>query len=164
VETQKIIIEADAQFWLSERDGIDGLGLSDYTGTNGLVFAGDGYAVMLTGINLGYVTVTADFRQDEPAPDFEGWDEVVDVSARFLDGPATFSSPSVLGGLPEYPRLPPGSYRLRVHARNRDAAHAAVYAFEEPIEEFLISTWPAPPAPETRHKQTDNVRKTNPEH
>jgi hypothetical protein len=157
-------MQVDTQFWLSEQGGISGLGLSDYTGTNGLVFAGDGYAVILTGINLGYATVTADFRQGEPPLDLDSWDEVVDVSARFLNGPATLSSPDVLGGRPEYPRLPPGSYRLRVHARNRDAARAAVYAFEEPIEEFLISAWPAPSASETHHKQTDNVGKIGREH
>jgi hypothetical protein len=160
--TQTIVIQADVQFWLCEQTGLRGLGLSDYTGTNGLVFAADGCVVLLTGINLGLVTVTADFRQDEPPLDLEAWDEVVDVSARFLNGPATFESPDVLGGRPEYPRLPPGSYRLRVHARNRDAAHAAVYALEEPIEEFMISAWPAPPAPEVRHKQTDNVGKNDP--
>lgn len=153
---QDLIIEADTQFWLCEQGGTFNIPLGAYQGTNGLVFAGDGYAVFLTGIHMGQVTVTVDFRQDEPPLDLDAWEEVVDVSVRFLNGPATFTSPDPSGWLSE-PRLPRGSYRLRVHARKRDTAHQAGDSFEEPIEEFLISAWPAPTTPEVRHKLTDGI-------
>ncbi|MEU2726066.1 hypothetical protein [Streptomyces smyrnaeus] len=48
----------------------------------------------------------------------------------------------------------PGSYRVRVHARGRDIAPDGVA--EEPVEDYLLIVWPAPPEPDTVHKQTDN--------
>jgi len=37
----------------------------------------------------------------------------------------------------------PGSYRVRVHARGRDRAHAAGPVVDEPLEQHLIQIWPA---------------------
>ncbi|MGH3449573.1 MAG: hypothetical protein ACRDQW_02380, partial [Haloechinothrix sp.] len=46
-----------------------------------------------------------------------------------------------------------GYYRLRAHARGRDIATDGVAS--EPVEDYLFVVWPAPPGPETVHKQTD---------
>src|SRR5690242_353866 len=49
-------------------------------------------------------------------------------------------------GRAELPALPagPGTYRLRYHGRNVDAGRAADTA-DEPVDEYLLQIWPAPP-------------------
>ncbi|NKQ24560.1 hypothetical protein HF200_08875 [Streptomyces galbus] len=48
----------------------------------------------------------------------------------------------------------PDDYRLRVHARGRDTA--VDLAPDEVTEWYLIQAWPAPPAPVTVLRQSDN--------
>ncbi len=52
----------------------------------------------------------------------------------------------------------PGSYRVRVHARGRDTAPDGVA--EEPLEDYLLTVWPAPPRSDTVYKQTDEYGAT----
>jgi hypothetical protein len=133
-----------------------------FTGGNGLVSAPPGIAglaVVHAGTHTGPVRVTVQARTDPPTQtDLEGWDEVVEVpftseSGQVLlaewDGPGHEDLGSLVAA-------GPGSYRLRVHARGRDQAHAIHTAPEEPLEEHLLITWPTPPANETILKQTDH--------
>lgn len=125
--------------------------------SNGLVGANYGGAVVLTGINSGWVNVTVELLDAAPdSVDLDDWDEVVEVSVDSEDGEL------IVHGLaedppPEFPELAhagPGLYRLRVHARGRDTlAHGNS---EEPVEDYKISVWPAPEAAETVYKQSDD--------
>jgi hypothetical protein len=64
------------------------------------------------------------------------------------------------GGPYEFLHLTPpgaGSYRVRVHARGRDAGAERDVVPGRPVEEHLVQIWPALAAPETIHKTTDEV-------
>ncbi|MFF5257648.1 hypothetical protein ACFY4C_01785 [Actinomadura viridis] len=56
--------------------------------------------------------------------------------------------------LPPSAALGPGPYRVRAHARGRDTGRA-LRGTGEMVEDYLFQIWPAPPAPEIIHKQTD---------
>ena len=47
----------------------------------------------------------------------------------------------------------PGSYRVRVCARGRDAGFRADRVTDSPVEEHLLQIWPAPHAPDVVYKQ-----------
>jgi len=124
--------------------------------TNALVDVYEGAAVVATGIHTGVVTVTTEARPTPPASiELDPWDEVVDVTVAMPGGdgrlvvlmadvPATFGCLTPTG---------PGTYRLRAHARGRDTAIDGT-AFE-PFEHYRLVLWPAPPAPQVIHKETD---------
>jgi len=46
-----------------------------------------------------------------------------------------------------------GAYRVRAHARGRD--HKVDGVDLEPVEEYFLIAWPAPPGPAVIHKQSD---------
>jgi hypothetical protein len=126
-------------------------------GGNGLIAVTSGVAVVHTGTHTGRIRATADPRQAPPSLDLAAWQEVVEVSFTSTTGQVWLVE---WGGLtrPDLPNLAqagPGSYRLRVHARGRDQAAALPVGPEEPLEEFLLVSWPAPPSPEHAFKHTD---------
>ncbi len=154
-----VLYVTDSAFWITEptSEVVQGAG----SGGNGLIWVGHGSATIATGVNYGPVKVTADAQAHEPTLDTGEWDEVVEVSIHFETSEADLES---LGGAvedePEEMPLSaagPGWYRLRVHARGRDQGAEAtdVDIDQDPVEEYLIQSWPAPEAPETRHKMTD---------
>jgi hypothetical protein len=119
------------------------------TTANGLVDVQPGAAVIRTGIHSGVVRLTVEARsrppQDVPTGD---WEAIVEVS---LDAPAGRMAVSALmddvtDPFPPLTQAGPGSYRARVHARGRDTDIDST-AFE-PVEDYLIQVWPAPPAPQ----------------
>ncbi|MEV6897717.1 hypothetical protein [Amycolatopsis sp. NPDC051372] len=112
-------------------------------------------AVVLTGIHTGSVTVTVQALDAAPdSVELDGWDEVAEVSVDSEYGELIVHG--VDEAHPDFPELAhagPGSYRLRVHARGRDIApHLNV---EDPVEDYQISVWPAPEAPDAVYKQSD---------
>jgi hypothetical protein len=123
---------------------------------NGLVSVDPGIAVIFTGISSGPVTVQVQTRRDPPPPpDPVGWDEIIDISLRAPTGQLVVQGP--MSDPPQhFPNLAvtgPDAYRIRIHARGRDSAvDLAVF---EPVEDYLIITWPAPTATEIVHKHTD---------
>jgi hypothetical protein len=130
-----------------------------FTGGNGLISTPPGIAVVHAGTHTGPVRLTLQTRPDPPLhTDLEQWEEVVEVSISTQAGQVLveeWGSPTRedLGNLVS---AGPGSYRLRMHARGRDQADATVPLPEEPIEEHLLITWPAPTTDETILKQTDH--------
>ena len=129
-----------------------------FTGGNGLISVRPGIAVVHAGTHTGPVRVTVQPRTS-PAPlaDLGQWEEVVEASFATQTGQVLVEE---WGGparddLGNLVAAGPGSYRLRVHARGRDQAHALVVAPEQPLEEHLIITWPAPAADEAILKRTD---------
>jgi hypothetical protein len=77
----------------------------------------------------------------------ETWEDVVEVS---IDVPAGTeirwtSWAGETGG--ELDGIAPGSHRLRVSARGRDAGRRGEFA-DEPVDAYLPQLWPAPPQPD----------------
>jgi hypothetical protein len=116
--------------------------------SNGLVGAADpnGVYVVLARRSGGSPVrvVLHDVAPDLPGPDY---DDIVEVSTTVPeDGePQWMSWAGETGG--DLPGLAPGSYRLRVSARGRDAGADDEFA-EEPVDAYLIELWPAAVAPD----------------
>lgn len=81
----------------------------------------------------------------EPADD-EQWEDVVEVSIAVGAGakPGWMTWAGEDGGPLE---LPPGSYRVRVNARGRDAGADDEFA-DEAVDFYLIQLWPAESRPD----------------
>ena len=153
-------------------EGLDAdLAEPQYTGGNGLVWAsqpppdgtqGSTAAVVMTGTFYGTVPVTAAVHDRAPEPGTGAWDEVVEVSVTVTGSTLYVYAPAGPEQAAEV-TLPasPGqarSYRLRVHARGRDHSEDPPGASGmRSTEEYLVLIWPAPPAPETCLKLTDNT-------
>ncbi|WIX76034.1 hypothetical protein QRX50_31750 [Amycolatopsis carbonis] len=112
-------------------------------------------AVVLTGIHTGPVTVTVQLLDTAPdSVDLDGWDEVGEVSVDSEYGELIVHG--IMNDPPDFPELAhagPGTYRVRVHARGRDTAPDR--SVMEPVEDYLLSVWPAEEAPGTVYKQSD---------
>ena len=121
----------------------------DYVG--GLIGAlSISFPIIETGVAYGPVNISVVHHHSRPEASTSDWEDVAELSI------LTETYPIILGvedgvGLDEPPPqearldfLGPGWYRIRVHARNRDAAHDLIV--ESPVEDYLIEVWPAPPA------------------
>ncbi|MFB9321970.1 DUF6461 domain-containing protein [Cryptosporangium minutisporangium] len=123
----------------------------DWT-ANGLVTTVDGGAVVRTGADTGAVNVRLEIRADPPREVEDGWEEIVEVSWRALEGRASVVGPDGAIAPPLQRQTPPwpGDYRLRVHARGRDDEDAD-------YENYSLLVWSAPAAPEIVHRRTDRL-------
>ncbi|MGJ5826506.1 hypothetical protein [Streptomyces ossamyceticus] len=127
-------------FQITDPEGLvaDDLDLSH----NGLVAATDGAIEVSTGIHTGNVRVTVELHAPRPEAAAD-WEEVAEISWRSPSGEALVAP--LMDNPVDLPSLAsqgPGPYRLRVHARRRDAAvdQAAV---DEVVESYLLQSWPA---------------------
>lgn len=121
---------------------------------NTLVATSEGRAVLKAGTHTGDIRLTVDVVDAEPEMGgLDAWDVVVET---------TYVSPAGRAGIvdwnasghPEFGVLTasgPGTYRMRVHARGRDAGHRADTP-GEPVEDHLIVIWSAAPAGEVVYK------------
>ncbi|SEB30707.1 hypothetical protein SAMN04490357_0068 [Streptomyces misionensis] len=123
------------------------------------------FAIVATGLNSGEVRVTIEICSERPSEvDCNNWDEIAEVSlALASDWPriSTMIPTDALKELPDFSSVGPGPYRVRVHARGRDAANELMDLpdGQEPVEEHLVQVWAAPSTASRVHKQTDNVGK-----
>jgi hypothetical protein len=155
--TQRIVHVTHGQYYLSELNAISTLTTDMYSGFNGLISSNGALGIVMTGTESGPVSVTADWRARQCEPDLDAWDEVVEISMRFGRYPAELFGPEdSKADIQAIPSLPPGTYRVRAHARGRDAAHSLRRVAGESVEEHLVVAWPAPPGPEVRYKLTDD--------
>jgi hypothetical protein len=152
-----------SQYYLADYNVItEGVGLSQAFQGNSLVGAGGGHLAVVCGTQYGRIRITVDVRDDEPAPDFDGWPMAVDISHHSNTG-RTWLGDLDGGGSPELGNLTPGGpgwYRVRVRARGRDAARVAGTACvdaDPPLEEHAVSIWPTPPAPDVVHRADDEI-------
>ncbi|SDD12194.1 hypothetical protein SAMN05216410_2886 [Sanguibacter gelidistatuariae] len=98
---------------------------------------------MITGIAVGPVDVTVVRLDDPPATELDGWEDMVEISivaAGRVHAVGMEDPPPADGRLD---RDGPGWYRLRIHAAGRDIAYDSVV--DEPVEKYLVQSWPAPP-------------------
>jgi TonB family protein len=113
---------------------------------------------LTTGLHTGCVNVTVDFWDGEP-PLEDSWEEAVEVSFIVHDPERT--------GIVEWGAegwhpidLRRGRYRVRYCARNMDAARrkdTLLCDREEPIDEYSLSFWFAPGAPDRVIRQTSET-------
>lgn len=154
-----------SQYILEEADGE--LGEAPFAGGNGLIWVDPkgGAAVVMTGLDNGALPVTVEVLDHEPPPELQAWDDVVEVSMTITGDGFTLYGPPFLEraqgvSLPAAPGQT-RSYRLRVHALGRDRGREVfsvdTQAGEETVETHQILLWPAPHAPDTHWKLTDNV-------
>ena len=154
VVTSSGIIEAsDHQFLLQDAERYG----HPVNGHNGLVeLAPPGGAIIFTGVHSGPIAVSVEARRSAPdGVGVDGWDEVVEVSLSVPQGQLKPAAPmdDVADPFPILTLAGPGDYRIRIHARGRDTEIDGVV--DEPVEQYRIVVWPAPPAPEAIHRQTD---------
>ncbi|MGK5551974.1 hypothetical protein ACSNOI_10205 [Actinomadura kijaniata] len=116
-----------------------------YAGRNGLIgVLGDGAACVCTGTLDGEIRLTVLACQEPPASDIALWDEVVEISFVSPSGQFGLAAPQT-AVLPNLATSGSGTYRLRVHARGRDAAKHTETArsLDQTAEEHLIISWPS---------------------
>ncbi len=145
------VIETDyGQFDLiwHEEGGFDGEFERFFSGqTNGLVGAADPSGVYLNLARRSGGSPVRIVLTDGP-PNVDGsWEDVVEVSTTvpLVADPQWMSWAGEDGG--SLDGLVPGSYRLRVSARGRDAGRDGEFA-DEAVDFYLVEMWPAPSAPD----------------
>ena len=148
----------DGQYWVTDGDPDAGLALPDPGGDNGLVGVAAGLAIVVTGTQFGNVSLIVATGDSDPGLDLGGWDDVVEVSVTSGQGGQGLGITS--GGLgPDALQAltagGTGTYRIRVHARGRDAGADHDVVTGNPVEEHLLQIWPAPAASEVIHAATD---------
>jgi hypothetical protein len=123
---------------------------------NGLVGAAlSGELFLITGLHTGQVSFRVETHPSEPPLD-DSWEECVEVGfepgpgVRLVDWDGT-----VVCELP----LAERPYRVRYEARGMDAGNEAdtILAGEQPVDEYLLSIWPAAAAPDRVLRQTSAV-------
>ncbi|MFF6879953.1 hypothetical protein ACFY9S_32265 [Streptomyces sp. NPDC012474] len=117
--------------------------------SNGLAAPMAAGALILTGINTGYVNVETRVVDRFPDVDTDGWEEVMEISVNAPAGDLKVESLERGPDSNSHSLSPMGSawYRLRVHARGREVMRDKVSL--EPVEDYLLIVWPAPPTDAT---------------
>jgi hypothetical protein len=125
--------------------------------SNGLVAIMSHGAVISTGIHTGYVRVRVDLTTAAPHEDNSSWEEVVEAGVHAPHGHLRVDSfeQGTVTTLPLLSAAGPGWYRLRVHARGRQTNPDGVQ--NQPVEDYLLSIWPAPPSPTTIRHSSDRI-------
>jgi hypothetical protein len=150
----------DGQYWISDNDPDREFVLPTPGGDSGLAGVSPGLAIVITGTQFGDVSVTVQAGESDPGLDTGLWQEITEFSLASGPGGQGLGITSGGQGPYEFQRLTPpgaGNYRVRVHARGRDAGAGEDVVEGEPVEEHFLQIWPAPPAPEIIHKTTDDV-------
>ncbi|GAB2630239.1 hypothetical protein GCM10027168_72280 [Streptomyces capparidis] len=116
---------------------------ADFSRTGLLDAAPQGGAVaVVCGQEIGHVRLTLELWDAAPPVRLEGWQDAAEVSAHWTE------DVMLLGGGPAddevtVPLPGPGAYRVRAHGTHRDDGDPRT--LDDPVEEYLIQVWPAPP-------------------
>jgi hypothetical protein len=127
----------------------------------GLVAATDGAMQITCGVNVGQVTISVQTWEQPPPTELDDWDDVAETSVHWktdriqVIGAAVDDAPVVPIDLPATEQH---TYRVRDHARNRDAGEDRTDT--DPTEHHLLQIWAAPPAPDQLLKATDTTGQT----
>lgn len=118
-------------------------------------------ALIATGVNTGLVRVTIQGpHSDTPDQPADDWDEIVEASVHAPMGNLSVES-LVLGPLADDSAIlsptGPAWYRVRVHAHGRALHYDQVSM--EPVEDYLIIAWPAPPAETTIMRTSERIER-----
>ncbi|MFJ5838178.1 hypothetical protein ACIQGO_15655 [Streptomyces shenzhenensis] len=115
--------------------------------SNGLALPMSHGALIVTGIRTGEIRATATSLTGPPPVHADDvWEEIVEVSVQAPTGSLRVESleHGPVDGLAPLSPTGPGWYRLRVHMRGRNIHPDKTSP--EPIEDYLVTTWPAPQA------------------
>ncbi|MBX6766728.1 MAG: hypothetical protein IRY90_06195 [Actinomadura rubrobrunea] len=119
---------------------------------DGLIAADGTAAVVMTGVENDDICITVRAYRTTPPLDLERWDRVAEVG---IDSP--HGAVRVFMPMAEPPKLPiltaagPGTYRIRVHVRDRDAAELP----DGPLETHLVEVFPGTSTRLVAHKDTE---------
>jgi hypothetical protein len=148
-----VVAVTHSYYELADFDGGDEIP-PDAGVSNGFVAPGSTGANILTGLFWGPVTVTVEIHAAAPALDLDGWEDVVETSL-FTDSgtirppiPRSEDAPP----LPPLNTTPSSWFRIRAHARGREAARDILLPPADPPEEHLLQLWPAPQTDEVIHR------------
>ncbi|MEU3176025.1 MULTISPECIES: hypothetical protein [unclassified Streptomyces] len=126
--------------------------------SNGLAVPMSQGALIVTGIHTGEIRSAATALAGPPASSVDAsWEEIVEVSVHAPTGLLRVESLEQ-GPVEELEPLSPsgpGWYRLRVHARGRNVLPDKVSA--EPVEDYLLVTWPAPQSDADIIRSSDRI-------
>ncbi len=153
--TSSPVHTSDGRYWIAE--DVPSPLRPDYS--NGMVDLFPGAAAVITGTDTGPVGLTLELHEAPPPLTTDGWDEVVDFTLWAHEG--ILRIVETVDRKISYPLLSwqgPGGYRIRLHARGRDAARDLVP--RAPVEHHLIQVWPTPAdeeEPVENHKLTDTL-------
>ncbi|MEV4138898.1 hypothetical protein AB0J72_42880 [Dactylosporangium sp. NPDC049742] len=151
--TSSPVHTSDSRYWIAE--DVPSPEHPDYS--NGMVDLFPGAAAVITGTGTGPVGLTLELHEAAPPLVTDDWDEVVDFTLWAHEG--ILRIVETVDRTTSYPLLSwqgPGGYRIRLHARGRDAAYDLTP--ETPIEHHLIQVWPTTSdedEPVQNHKLTD---------
>jgi hypothetical protein len=133
-------------YWIGAAGPEDpGAPVPDATAT-GLVGLADGLVMVLTGTQFGTIACSVQPGDTDPGLDGAQWDEVIEFSLAVSPGSPGLGISAMDGGPDELAVLTaagPGSYRLRLHVRGRDAGAGLDVVTGAPVEEHLLQVWPA---------------------
>jgi hypothetical protein len=124
--------------------------------TNGLVGAADSNGLYIHfARRSGGSKVRIVLADSEPAAAPSNWEDVVEISITVPETErfAWSSWAGESGG--ELHGVAPGSYRVRVSARGRDAAAANEFA-DDVLDDYLIELWVAEPGPDAIVRATSD--------
>lgn len=122
---------------------------------NGLCGAGAaGSLYLIAGLHTGRVNFAVRLESSEP-PVEEHWEEVVEVPFATTSGRIAVVQWG--GPLVHSMEVQPGTYRVRYSGRGLDVAHRELNPGCEPVDSYLLTFWPAPPAPDAIIKQSGEL-------
>lgn len=133
----------------------------------GIIRVSNGMACLITGLHSGPVSFSATVADEDPGPDLDGYEDIVEIS---LHSESDHLRINEWGGDSHLiPQLPagPGWYRLRFHAVNMDeAAKVDSLAPEDAVvDRYLLQIWPQPDSSplvlKSTSKQLSYWRKVN---
>lgn len=140
--TSHAVYVAEGNFGLLD-DGEVPADTADWS--NGFVAVMAQGALIATGTHTGHVRVQAIAEPQRPdsSPANEGWDEIIEVTVHAPKSKLKIESleKGPVAGLPALVVAGVSTYRVRVHARGREAAFDQVH--EDPVEDYLVQVWPA---------------------
>ncbi|MFJ3883023.1 hypothetical protein ACIPW5_36945 [Streptomyces sp. NPDC090077] len=138
-----------AQFYLADPElGTDGLPTPEQA-TDGILATGRDGACVRTGLNTGYVTVSAQCLPQRPDTLPAGaWGTSSEGTLESTTGSLLVHSweDGAIEDLPDLAAHGPGLYHLRISARGRDQGQAidTTGPGEDSGEHYFLETWPIP--------------------
>lgn len=118
--------------------------------TDGVTTGEDNWIAVLTGTEWGPVTVHIHIRRQPPGAVAPGWDMAVERDITIDEDNTLIVTDPYRHQIPVTIIDEPGTYRARIHVRDRDNAKN-VGDTTEPIETHLIELWPA------THRETPRI-------
>src|SRR6476661_2893001 len=118
LEVSKIIDSGWNMYMVTDPGGLPAEPVAITAPLNGLAgLMAASYVTVTTGTQYGPIRITVAIHDDAPEPELDEWTDVVELPFAVVSGHIFFAE---WGGEAFYiTDLPPGPWRLRVHARGR---------------------------------------------